>query len=151
MKIIVATLAGVLSLVALAPAQAATTSVTGTWNGPGGFGVVIAPCSDHGQAKLCGKITSLSKPLDAHGHPKTDEHNPDPVRRALPLIGSTFLSGFIASGEGHWVGGSIYDPDSGRTYDSKMTLIGDDQLKVDGCVLIICKGQVWQRATGPVR
>ena len=43
-------------------------------------------------------------------------------------------------------GGSIYDPQSGKTYDSKLSLNPDGTLKVEGCISIICQAQTWKPA-----
>ena len=45
---------------------------------------------------------------------------------------------------GRYSGGKIWVPDQDRTYNSKMTLSGN-RLKVEGCVLGICRGQTWSR------
>jgi len=43
--------------------------------------------------------------------------------------------------------GSIFAPDTEKWYKSKMSLVGDDKLKVSGCVLggLICRSQTWTR------
>ncbi len=41
-------------------------------------------------------------------------------------------------------GGTVWDPEDNKTYSSKMTLKGND-LDVEGCVAIFCKGQDWTR------
>jgi len=106
--------------------------------------VRIAPCPDQA-AQLCGEIAWLRAPTGADGKPKTDAHNPDPALRSRPLIGLTMIRGFHAVGPGRWEGGKIYDPKSGKTYASKLRVTQDGALKVDGCVLMICKTQTWTR------
>jgi uncharacterized protein (DUF2147 family) len=43
--------------------------------------------------------------------------------------------------------GRIHDPDSGRTYDSVMTMKGSNTLKIQGCAFggMFCGGQTWTR------
>ncbi len=43
--------------------------------------------------------------------------------------------------------GQIHDPDSGRTYDSSMTMKGPNTLRVQGCAFsgMFCGGQTWTR------
>lgn len=43
--------------------------------------------------------------------------------------------------------GKIYAPDTKKWYKSKMSLKGDNKLKVSGCVLggVICRSQTWTR------
>ena len=43
-----------------------------------------------------------------------------------------------------WSDGTIWAPDDDKTYRSNMELQGD-VLQVEGCVLIICRGQDWTR------
>jgi uncharacterized protein (DUF2147 family) len=52
---------------------------------------------------------------------------------------------FSAAGPGRWEGGRIYDPKAGKTYASKIRVAPDGTLRVDGCVLMICKSQTWTR------
>jgi uncharacterized protein (DUF2147 family) len=43
--------------------------------------------------------------------------------------------------------GTIYDPQSGKTYQSTITLQSPSALRVEGCVLgFLCGGQTWTRA-----
>jgi uncharacterized protein (DUF2147 family) len=62
-----------------------------------------------------------------------------------PLMGMTFIRDFRRVDAGRWTGGKIYDPDSGKTYDSKMQIAPDGTLKLAGCVLFICQAQTWKR------
>lgn len=100
--------------------------------------IAIGPCGNY----LCGKIAKalVRKP----GYPQTDIHNPDPALRRRPLIGLQILSGFVASPT-QWDQGRIYDPESGRTYRSVLTLNADGSLKVSGCIAFICKSQRWTK------
>ena len=43
--------------------------------------------------------------------------------------------------------GRIFDPDSGSTYDSTISLKSSDSLRVQGCALggMFCGGQTWTR------
>lgn len=70
---------------------------------------------------------------------KKDEHNPDQALRSRLLLGSVFLKDFRYS-DGKYVGGSIYDPKSGKTYQSTMWLEGKN-LKVRGFVGISALGR----------
>lgn len=106
--------------------------------------VKIAPCPSHA-GQLCGDIVWLRAPHDESGQPKHDIHNSDASLRSRPLMGLTMIRDFRSAGPGRWEGGKIYDPHSGKTYASKMRVVGDT-LKVDGCVLMICKTQTWTRA-----
>ena len=70
---------------------------------------------------------------------KKDEHNPDAKLKSRLLLGTVFLSDFRYS-DGKYVGGSIYDPKSGKTYQSTMWMEGKN-LKVRGFVGISAFGR----------
>ena len=78
------------------------------------------------------------------GNTAIDENNPDPELRERPLVGVAMLSGFTQARKG-WRGGTIYNPEDGKTYRSSLALDDDDTLKVKGCVTVICKTQTWTR------
>ncbi len=81
---------------------------------------------------------------------RLDQHNPDAGRRQQELLGQTILLGLHDDGTGHWSGGSIYDPDSGRTYRCRIELLDPDHLKVRGFIGISLLGrsQTWSRYLG---
>jgi uncharacterized protein (DUF2147 family) len=115
--------------------------VTGTWVMENGKVTVrLDPCDGN----LCGTIVAMKKPLDKHGNPKRDKHNPDPALRSRPVIGLTIIDRMKPDGEGTWTG-EIYNPDDGHTYTSYMTL-ADGQIRVKGCVLgILCEKVTFRR------
>jgi uncharacterized protein (DUF2147 family) len=140
-------LAGVcLAFTAVAPALGAPPDpVAGDWMTPGGSAKVhIAGCPAN-PAQLCGNMVWLKQGLDAAGKPALDRANPDAALRTRPLVGMPFITGFTREAPGRWSGGRIYDPDSGKTYRSKMRINDDGTLKLEGCVLIICQAQTWRR------
>jgi uncharacterized protein (DUF2147 family) len=131
----------ILSLFLLASAAAAQAApdISGNWIVQDRTGVVaIQRCG----ASVCGHIAKalVIKP----NHPKTDVHNPSPALRNHPLIGLQILSGFEA-GTDDWERGTIYDPESGKSYKSYLRLNRDGSLKVSGCVLFFCQSQRWTR------
>jgi uncharacterized protein (DUF2147 family) len=98
--------------------------------------VTIYKCDD----KFCGKITWLKTPEDL------DTKNPNPAKRSNKILGMNILWGFSFN-QGQWVGGRIYDPDSGKTYRCKMWLKSDDKLNLKGYVGIPLFGrsEIWTR------
>jgi len=98
--------------------------------------VTIYKCDD----KFCGKITWLKTPEDL------DTKNADPAKRSNKILGMNILWGFSFN-QGQWVGGRIYDPDSGKTYRCKMWLKSDDKLNLKGYVGIPLFGrsEIWTR------
>lgn len=77
--------------------------------------------------KYYGKIIWLKEPYDENGKPKVDKNNPDPEKRNRPLIGLVILKGFVYDSEDkEWEDGTIYDPESGNTYDAYMWFEDND-------------------------
>jgi uncharacterized protein (DUF2147 family) len=64
------------------------------------------------------------------------------------LIGSQIIQGFQFSGGNLWKNGKIYDPDSGKTYSAKATLISPTELDLRGFIGISLLGRTdkWIRA-----
>lgn len=106
-----------------------------------------------------GKIISLKEPLypadpnDSQyvagrvGQPKVDRNNPDEKLRERPIIGLELMSGFRHDGDDVWSSGTIYDPESGKTYKCKLTLVSPNELKVRGYIGVSLLGRttVWTR------
>jgi uncharacterized protein (DUF2147 family) len=81
-------------------------------------------------------VVGLREPLSKEGKPKVDWKNPDPALRDRPVMGLTVLHNFVPDGPDRWVNGTIYDPDSGNTYKSTMTVLPDGTAEVRGYVLL---------------
>ena len=119
-------------------------SPVGVWtNEEGKARFEIYQCGDN---KLCGKIVSLKEPM-RNGKPKLDDNNPDKKLRNRPLQGLVFLQDFKYKGENKWDDGTIYDPESGKTYSCFMKMKGRDQMVVKGYIGISVIGlsQNWTR------
>ncbi|MBU1375502.1 MAG: DUF2147 domain-containing protein [Alphaproteobacteria bacterium] len=126
---------------AAAPALAAD-PVEGEWLTQAATGKVrIGPCPGKPD-RLCGAISWLKNPAE---RTSTDVNNPDPKLKTRPILGMPMLSGFKSSAPGKWAGGKIYDPNSGKTYDSKLSINPNGTLKVEGCILMVCQAQTWKR------
>lgn len=118
-------------------------SPVGIWtNEDGKAKFEIYKCGD----KLCGKIVSLREP-DKNGKPKVDENNPDKKHQNRPLLGLTFMKGFEYEGDHKWDDGTIYDPESGKTYSCYMKMKGNDKMEVKGYlgISLIGRTQNWTR------
>lgn len=133
-----------LILVAALAADAGTvraqTTPLGDWLSAGAAAVVkIAPCVS-GEGALCGRIVWLWDPSMP-----TDSRNSDPALRSRPLVGLELLRGFRAGAPGEWTGGRIYNPEDGDTYSATLRLRDATTLDVRGCVMFICRSQIWRR------
>jgi len=118
-------------------------SPLGVWtNEEGKARFEIYKCGD----KLCGKIISLKEP-NRNGKPKMDDNNPEKSLRNRPLLGLEFLKGFDYEGNNKWDDGTIYDPESGKTYSCYMKMLGKDKMEVKGYIGIslIGRAQTWTR------
>jgi uncharacterized protein (DUF2147 family) len=63
-----------------------------------------------------------------------------------PIKGMVILWGLKADGTGKWSGGTVLDPENGKTYRSKIELLaGGAKLGMSGCIAFICRQQVWVR------
>ena len=95
-----------------------------------------------------GKLVKLTEPNDPKtGKPKTDVKNADPARRSRPLLNLPLMYNFKYDGGHLWSDGKIYDPESGKEYNCKMTLVGPNTLEVRGYLGISLLGrtQTWTR------
>ena len=126
-----------LALLAPSPALAAD-PIFGRWRTDDGAAIVsVAPCG----GKLCGAIARVLDPKA----PPNDINNPDQRRRSRPLAGVLVLRDFVRSGI-VWKNGRAYDPKSGNSYASELTVQKDGRLKVTGCVLFLCRSRLWTRS-----
>lgn len=75
------------------------------------------------------------------GQPKVDRENPDPELRDRPIVGLQIMQGLRHAGRQRWVDGEIYDPETGKTYSSKIWLTDEGTLKVRGYVGISLFGR----------
>lgn len=97
-----------------------------------------------------GKIIWLEEPFDEKtGKPKVDENNPEETKKQTPIMGLLVLKNFKADGDGEFSEGTIYDPENGKTYKCKMSLVDKDHLDVRGYIGFPALGRTenWTRAT----
>ena len=95
------------------------------------------------EGTLYGKIVKLFRGPD---------EEPDPVCKECPgdlknqkILGMQIIKGLQKKGS-EWSGGTILDPDNGKTYDCKIWL-ENGKLKVRGYLLFFYRTQTWLRAT----
>ncbi len=132
-------------------AAAGDEGVIGTWKTADGRALIdIYRCGE----RICGRVAWLRDPTfpaddreGMAGRPRTDRHNPKPDLRDRRVLGLQIMEGFTREGDNRWVGGTIYDSDTGRTYKSRMTLIAPNRLELHGYIGIPLFGRssVWIR------
>jgi len=125
-----------------AAAEATPAALLGNWlNGPKDGIIEITETADHG---IEGRIVGGAHPG------RKDANNPDPALRDRALRGQLIMRGLKAEGVDRWAGGTIYNPDDGRTYRCYIALQSDGTLKVRGYIgfSLLGKTQTWTRYTG---
>ena len=76
-------------------------------------------------------------------NPKCDEC--EGANKGKPIEGMTIVWGMRDEGGGEYGGGRILDPAKGKTYKSKLEMLGDDRLGVSGCIAFFCRQLEWVR------
>ena len=76
-----------------------------------------------------------------------DDRNPDPSLRTRKLDGLVIMTGFEYDGDGRWKNGTVYDPNTGKTYRCTLTLIDGDTVKIRGYigVSLFGRSEIWTR------
>ncbi len=95
-----------------------------------------------------GKIVWMTEPIDPKtGKPRLDVKNPDEKRQKRPLMNLPIMYNFKYDGANVWSDGKIYDPESGKEYNCKMTLKDPNTLDVRGYmgISLLGKTQTWTR------
>jgi Delta7-sterol 5-desaturase len=106
--------------------QTGANEVLGEWWTPGfAARVRIEACGD----ALCGRIVWLW----------------DEAAQQQALIGRRVVEGMRAAEGGRWAGGTLHDPEDGRSYKGSLQLQLPGSLKLEGCFGPFCRGQVWRR------
>jgi uncharacterized protein (DUF2147 family) len=127
-----------------ASAQTQADDIVGLWEtGSGKARVNIIKSGNY----YYGRIVWLKEPLNEEGKPKVDKNNPDETKRTTPLLGYRMLSSFEYKGDNLWEDGTIYDPESGSTYNCKITMDDKNTMNIRGFIGISAFGRtdVWKR------
>ncbi len=127
-----AAIAAALSLILVQPVPEQP-SIEGRWTNPDRSVIVdVAPC----ETALCGTVQWA-----------TEQAQQDARKGTPTLIGTQILTGLQQEGA-IWKG-KLFVPDQNLRAEAKIESDGQ-QLKVSGCVLGICKSQLWVRSDGPL-
>ena len=129
-----------ITLASAAPAQ----DPSGTWlTGDGRAKIRIDRCGP-ASANVCGKVVWLKVPTTDAGIPRTDIKNPDPKKRARPVLGLTLIDGLKPDEEKF--SGEIYNIEEGKIYQVSLERESSSELSVSGCLLkVLCGSQTWTR------
>ena len=124
-------------------AWAEKTDVEGRWLTEKGDGwITIQTVGD----SLEGSVAGSPDPEQSEER-EFDDRNPDANLRTRRLDGLTIMKGFEYDGDGRWSGGTVYDPNSGKTYKCTITQIDAATLKIRGFIGISLFGrsETWTR------
>jgi uncharacterized protein (DUF2147 family) len=114
---------------------------TGMWlTEDGEAKIKVAACGN----AICGTIAWLKQPNDAGGKPKTDKNNADASKRGRPIVGTPIVLSMKPDGTDKW-SGQVYNAEDGKTYSGNLTLANANTIKLQGCVMVICKTKTWTR------
>lgn len=119
--------------------------IFGTWLVEDRSGAVeFYPCGD----RVCGRLVWFSITPGTAGSPATDIHNPMPKLRDRPMCGLPFIQQLKPAEGARWEDGTVYDPDSGTTYDAEARLEDPDRLRLRGYIgwSLLGASQIWTRA-----
>ena len=91
---------------------------------------------------------AVEKILDpAKQDSKCEECAEDDPRKGKPVVGMTVLTGLKKEGDNVYGGGRILDPNNGKSYNARVTVIeGGKKLEMRGSILFIGRTQTWIRA-----
>jgi uncharacterized protein (DUF2147 family) len=130
-------IAALLLMLAGAPAgagMAATSELPiGLWQNPKGtLWVRTAQCGD----ALCGAIAAATPTAEADARDAGIDR----------LIGIELLKDYRSIGPDRWAG-TVYVPDMGHSFSSRIERLSPDTLKISGCLIggYLCKSQIWKR------
>lgn len=117
-------------------ASADTKNVFGTFAiVDGSSHISIADCGD---GTPCGRVVWFDPVKLMPGQTAGDAVD----AKGNKIMGLTLLKGFSAKSS-DWRGGTIYDPEEGKTYNSRLKRLNDGKLEVKGCIGPICQTQIW--------
>jgi uncharacterized protein (DUF2147 family) len=120
--------------------------IAGVWWTPDRDGKIAIEIDDTGV--ISGRLIAVS-PEDARS---VDANNPDTKLRFRPILGLTILQGFtLNAADGAITGGTIYDPDTGKTYFGSLRMAQDGQLvmRASYAFNMLWRTEILKRVDGP--
>jgi uncharacterized protein (DUF2147 family) len=118
-------------------ATAAVADPAGEWRVADGTATIrIRKCG----IGYCGVVASTITPAGK------DAKNPDPSKRERSVIGIEALINMKPAGENSWAG-TTYNAEDGQYYQAKISLQGEQSLKIEGCAPGggACGSETWTR------
>jgi uncharacterized protein (DUF2147 family) len=135
----------IMALALLPMAASAQNSPNGRWktiDDETGKVKSIVEISQAANGTLQGKVVEVLQ-SDRGPNPTCDKCSG--ANKDKPVKGMTILWGLKQDGD-EWNGGTVLDPAKGKTYKSKIEMLeGGKKLGMSGCIVFICRQQVWVR------
>lgn len=91
-----------------------------------------------------GKLVWLENATNHLGEPRKDVHNPIKTNHRFDLLELTIMDGFSFK-KNSFVGGTLYDPDTGSLYNCKLWLKDEDHLMVRDYCGVFYMTFEWER------
>lgn len=124
------------ALLLQAAQSSSQTSIEGFWRSPGGNSIMkIGQCG----SGPCGTVAWAS-----------DKGKKDASKTTDQLVGSQLLTALQQRKDGSWTG-KLFIPDKNMRVTAKIQLVGDQKLKVSGCLAgkALCRADLWTRTADP--
>ena len=123
------------------PLQASADTIEGYWLSSGSI-IEVKTCDEF----ICAEISHVFVSDGTDPLTVFDENNSNKELQNRPLVGVNLFEGFKKELISNKVlkGGKIYNPNDGKSYKAKLTLLKNNNLEVQGCVLFVCDGEEWQ-------
>jgi uncharacterized protein (DUF2147 family) len=121
-------------------------AILGTWltdDGASKAEVTAGKAAD-GSTVYEGKLSWLKEPM-RDGKPLRDPNNSDAVLRERPILGLSILSGFKATADGAWSGGTVYSPRAGKSFPADLSLQPDGRLQLKVKTGMLSRTDYWTR------
>ena len=124
--------------------QSSVASPVGLWQAHDGAKIRIRSCG----RSLCGFIVQTNPPRDPKtGEVFTDRHNDDVTKRNRPLVGVQILISMQPTGPSKW-SGQLYSDRNGKMYSGDLIELGHTTIRIEGCWLLLCGGELLRRVQG---
>ena len=123
------------------PLQASVDTIEGYWLSSGSI-IEVKICDEF----ICAEISHVFVSEETDPLSVLDEKNSNNDLQNRPLVGVNLFEGFKKEQISNKVlkGGKIYNPNNGNSYKAKLTLLNNNNLQVQGCILFVCDEEEWQ-------
>ena len=129
-----------LTLATIASIQQCVASPIGLWKAHDDAIIQIKACGHN----LCGFVVSTHPNLSTRKPDYSDRYNEDADKRHRSRIGIEILISMKPNGRSKW-SGQLYSDRNGHTYSGDLIELNASQIRIDGCWLVLCGGEILNR------